>query len=404
MKWFNKRVLLIFSSANILTQIIIILSEFVILRLIDPDKIGLWQALLLIQGYAVISRFGILNAFNREYPFFVGLGDKKNAQDILSTTAFFIFINAIVALFLIISIGITVKTDFLWRIAIIVAAFQFLIESIVNFYESLYRSNRQFTKISKIKLAIIPVVIATLLLPYNYDFYGLLIRVLIISGFKLFILYYYNSIPISFLFNKKKFWFLFHNGWKLWLWSYLKNFSKSLPRLVLLSFSGSILLGLYAPVNWMNMAFINFSGSITAYLYPNLSIELAQGSTNIGKQSLKISLYTFLFFLPVAIVGVTCIPFVIPFLLPNYSEAIVAMQIALVSGLIDIFLISTTALASIKHWNYMYSHLAWMIIIRAICVIGGYYIFTNSLNGVALGMLVSSIILSIITYLYVRKI
>ena len=73
--WFNYKDFLSFFGGNIFFQISAIFCELIILKLVTVNQIGLWQFALLLQSYFIISRLGIINAFNLEYP--LALGKRK---------------------------------------------------------------------------------------------------------------------------------------------------------------------------------------------------------------------------------------------------------------------------------------------------------------------------------------
>ena len=83
MEWFNRKILIAFASSNILWQITFVSCELFILRIIDPDLIGIWQMVILIQSYSIISRLGIINAMNREFPYLLGQENLKKRMLVL---------------------------------------------------------------------------------------------------------------------------------------------------------------------------------------------------------------------------------------------------------------------------------------------------------------------------------
>ena len=56
--WFSKKSFPLYLAGNIFYQLCFILSEILILRIIDVEIIGIWQWVLLLQGYSLISRLG----------------------------------------------------------------------------------------------------------------------------------------------------------------------------------------------------------------------------------------------------------------------------------------------------------------------------------------------------------
>ena len=96
MQWFNRKILLIFASSSIIWQITYVGCELAILRFVDPDMIGIWQLVLLFQSYSAISRLGIMNAMNREFPFYLGQKNEAKAEAVHTTSFFFVLMNGII--------------------------------------------------------------------------------------------------------------------------------------------------------------------------------------------------------------------------------------------------------------------------------------------------------------------
>ncbi len=342
---------------------------------------------------------------NREFPFFLGQKNKAKATDIHTTSFSFILLNGfILSLFFIgLAFYFYNKNGINWGIAFGAMSIIIFLEIINIYFEATLRGVNEFGLVSKYKLGLIPIAILSLFLPLEFDFLGLCIRAGLISFSKCLILSFLAFKYLSFpKFQFQVFKNLFDTGWRLWIWDYLKNVAKSFPRLVIVTFSGTTLLGLYAPVNWVNMAFASLSGSISAYIYPNLSYNLAKDGSTIGNQALRVAKYSLLIFLPMTILGIILLPYVIPLLLPKYSSAIIAMQVSLVAGLFDSINLTTTAFATLKAWKSMFSHVFITIFLKGLFVLIGYFIFEDKLLGVVAGLCISSMILFGVTLKMVK--
>jgi O-antigen/teichoic acid export membrane protein len=404
MKWFNRKILFLFAGSSILWQITYIGCEFAVLRFVDPELIGIWQLVLLIQSYSAISKLGIINAMNREFPFFLGQKNEEKANDIHQTTFAFVLLNGLVLSLFFIGLAFYFQPKGTnWIFAFGAMGVIIFFEFVSNYFEATLRGVNKFLKVSRFQIILIPIAITSLFFPWKYDFVGLCIRASIVSGAKFIILFFivnkYLSIP---KFQFPTFKHLFNIGWRLWIWNYLKNFSKSFPRLILATFSGTTLLGFYAPINWINMVFTSLSSNISSYIYPNLSYSLAEKESAIGSQALQVAKYTLLIFLPMTIIGVILIPYLIPIFLPKYAIAIPAMQISLVAGLFDSINLATTAFATLKAWKPMFDHVGITIILKGIFILLGYFLMEDKLLGVSIGLCISCAILFGITWKMVR--
>ena len=153
----------------------------------------------------------------------------------------------------------------------------------------------------------------------------------------------------------------------------------------------------------MKTIFYNFSVSISSYIYPNLSFQLAKNRINVSNQALKISFYTSLFSIPFILVGYFLLPLFIDTFLENYSLVIRPMQIALISSFFEIFLIGNMAFAVLKAWRYMYFHIIIVIISRFSILYYFYFTYSDKLLGIAYGLLYSSIVIAFLTIIILLK-
>jgi len=291
----------------------------------------------------------------------------------------------------------------IWHYSFIVLAFIIIVDNLNTYYEGTLRSDIEFRSFSKIQYILLPITVLLLIFPYYFSIYGLLIRVVLLYAIKLLLLIKYSKAKTQNLFNKEVFIFLFKSGWKLWIWSSLKNIVKTIPRFILATFSGINLLGLFTPINWMNIAYTNISGSLVSYLYPSLTRRYARGNLNIGKEMVKMLYQLLIIFAPITVIGIILIPFCIPYILPKYASVTLPMQIALVASYFDLSAVATTIFAVIKHWNFMFIQVFFLIIIRILFIGGGYVIFNDKLLGISIGMTISAFLALVLTIVLLYK-
>jgi hypothetical protein len=95
--------------------------------------------------------------------------------------------------------------------------------------------------------------------------------------------------------------------------------------------------------------------------------------------------------LPLAIVGVICIPFLVKTFLPEYAPAAFPMQLALFASLFDIIAISATVWASMKNWKKMYISSLSITLINLISLGWLHVNQNNALHNIGYSILFSSI-------------
>jgi O-antigen/teichoic acid export membrane protein len=405
--WFDFSTFLKFAGGNLVFQIITILCELYLLKLVDVHHIGLWQYALLLQSYVIISRLGIINAFNREYPYLSSLGETEKSQSILQTTAFHVMLSMAVQALFFLALGsyyLLFSNDYYLGFTMMVMVAYTSLDAFANFEEAKLRGVFQFNKISSIKVIVSIVSILSLAFPYNYGFEGLLIRAILIQLFLVILFKAVSKVRTKPVFTRQRWIQLFNDGWKFWIWSYLRSFNKSLPKLFLVVFSSLTIVGLYTPINWLLLVFTLFTSSLSTYLYPTLSHRFAKGDKNLPKQSLAINSLAFVLAIPLALVGYFLLPTVIKSYLPQYEAAIVPMQIALFASLFDIITVSATVWASLKDWSSMYKSTIFSLLINIASLVWLYFNQADLLVNVSLSILFSSVFSALlIVYMIFRK-
>ena len=397
--WFDFKMFFKYASGNFIFQIATLLAEIYVLKLVDIDEVGIWQYALLLQGYVIISRLGIINSFNRDYPFFKSSNREDHAEKVLSTTSFHVLLSMSfqAIFFLIIATYYLIKgNDFNLTLTMFVMAAYTVIEAAASFEEAKLRATIDFNKISLAKIFVSIITLIALVFPYLYGFYGLLARVMLIQ---IFLLVYYKLIKtrkVKIILFKKVWVELFNDGWKLWLWSYLKSFNKSLPKLFLITFSTFSVLGLFTPLNWMLLSLSLFTASLNAYLYPNLSLRFAKGDKNLPRQILTINLVVFCLAIPIIGLAYFVVPYLVEQFLPKYVSVIVPMQIALIASLFDIFSLCSTVWVAAKDWFRMYLFLGISLLIRLLGLVWLFFNQDDILFNVSLTILFTSIFVVIL--------
>ena len=394
MSWFDFKIFFKYASGSFIFQITTIVAELYVLKLVDVEEVGIWQYALLLQGYVIISRLGIINSFNRDYPFLKSSDKIEQAEKTLNTTSFHVLLSMLFqgTFFLIATVYFFFNGgDFNLTLTMFFMVIYTVLEAGASFEEAKLRAAIEFNKISLAKILVSIFTIIALVFPYFYGFNGLLIRVMLVQ---LFLLVYYKTLKtnkIKVIFHKKVWIDLFKDGWKLWLWSYLKSFNKSLPKLFIITFSTFSILGLFTPLNWMLLSLSLFTASLSAYLYPNLSMRFGKGDKNLPRQVLVINFAVFVVAIPIIATMYFILPFLVEEFLFKYIPAIVPMQIALIASLFDVFSLGSTVWVAAKDWLRMYLFLGLSLLIRILGLVWLYFNQEDLLINMSLTILFTSI-------------
>jgi O-antigen/teichoic acid export membrane protein len=394
LQWFNLKAFGGYLGGNLLFQLISFAAEFAVLKMVDIEEVGLWQMALLIQGYVIISRLGIINAYNLEYPLAIAKKDEDSATRISETmNVHIIFTMVFQALsFLIAGVYMywfkenSVLAWVFWGMILFT-----IIEASSNYEEAKKRAELDFKSVGRARSLGSVFVAVTLALPFFFGMMGLVVRAILNQ---LFFTVYYKVINPSKKYERTfsiKAWLeLFQTGWKLWLWSYLKTVGKSMPRLFVVTFLGVQALGLFAPVQWILASFVLFSSSVSSYLYPKLTHLVATHSEQVTWKAFVITGGTIFILIPAAAVGHYLIPLFFQKLFPEYANVIPAVQLVIWASLLELFSLVASSWVSQKKWNYMFTYVIGALILR----IGGmaipYFKSTPELLDVSKGIIVSA--------------
>jgi O-antigen/teichoic acid export membrane protein len=395
-----------FLSSNIFYQGALFVSDFYLLRIISKEQVGMWQYAMLLQSYTLILRLGIVNSFNRHYPYHIALENNDYAKKIYEVTFYHIKLNAFAQFLFFITCGLIASFIFNNQIlgtTFLVMAVYAVFESLTNFQEALLRNIGKLKGINIAKLATAIAALFLIVLPIQFGFTGFLIRVVCIVFIPFFIMLFFTRINWKTSFNLVVWRDLFSDGWKFWLWSYTKTLLKSMPKAYIVFFGNITILGLYAPVNWLLLSFSLFTGSLTAYLYPILTTQVAKGETALEESTFKINLLVFIGLIPLAALGCTLLPSMISDLLPAYTEAIFPMQITLVASLFEIFSVNTTLWASKREWKKILISQLLSFLVAILSFVCVYFSPGILLLNVSYAVLAGSIINAIVISFLMRK-
>ncbi len=401
---FNNKTAILFSSSSVILSLVKLISGVVIIKWVIPEDIGLWNSISLLQSYSAILTLGMLSGLNRDLPYYMGKGDQDYIVKLAQTTLYFVrILNIIVItatvlsliyiyffvsqdiklLFGILSIGIIIATAF------------------YNTYLSVtYRASSEFIKLSKMQLYISGFTLLTVILPYYYSYYGLVIRTVLISIFSVVAIYVVRPLRVKAAYDRKSFKELIKTGISLYAIGYLDDIGKTFNRTILLTYGGVLLVGYFSPAIAIITGMTIFPSAMAQYIYPQMSFNFGKFNDprNLWGWVWKSALGMFAIGLPLILLGWLLIPYFIKTFFPNYLESTFASQMALISGVFDSATIGTQVLNTLK--SYKWLTILTVSKLALLWISMNYFASTmNPLEGVAIGMVVASIICWIISML-----
>ena len=399
---FNNKTALLFSSSSVILSLVKLVSGVIIIKWVIPEDIGLWNSISLIQSYTAILTLGMLSGLNRELPFYMGKGDQEYIIKLAQTTLYFVrilnIIISIATVLVLIYIYFFVTQD----LKLLFGIFSVGIIIISGFYNTYlavtYRASSEFVRLSKMQFFISGFTLISVILPFYYSYYGLVIRTVLVSLFSVAAIYVVRPLRVKAAYDKKSFKELLKTGIGLYAIGYLDDISKTFNRTILLTYGGVLMVGYFSPAIAIITGMGILPGAMAQYIYPQMSFSF--GKFNDPKKLWgwvwKSALGMLAIGLPLILIGWFIIPYFIKTFFPNYLESIFATQMALVSGVLDSATIGIQVLNTLKSFK-------WLIVLTVFkfallwFTMSYFASVMNPLEGVAIGMVIASLIAWIVS-------
>lgn len=386
---------IIFTFSNYVSTAFSFVSSFIIRKVLGPLTMGLYTELMLIFDYSKFHNLGIINALEREVPFYNGKNELEKVEEVKKTTLAFIILSALnigTILFIISFFG------GVHRIGLRFISIMILVEAIVSFYEALLQSYRNFKiwSLLLIGISIIEVFLKVFLV-IKFGLYGLLAAMILtgiisIAAYHLWGNFKVNFSPKIYL---KEVIRLLKIGVPLILYRIMYLLSISIDRLVIIYFLGRLQLGYYSIATMVSNYLILMPKFSFKTLYPKLMEDFGK---NEDLKEIKKYLITpnkvfgCLFSVLIGLV-VIIIPFIVIYFLPRFREGIFAAQIVALSAFFASFIYIWNCLLIAR---YEQKRLAFLYGIgAAITFVVNLFFVTilhMQLNGVAIATLISQFI------------
>lgn len=379
-----------FSFASVTFNILTMAANIVILRWLEPEALGLWQSVMLIQAYSLIVGLGVLNGLNRELPYTMGRSDSKGVIELAGTAQTVAIMGAMVLILGGIGSCFVLQGAMLRYGALIV-----FVGSAAGVYRNYltvtYRAEKAFGSLANIQLFESLLTILTLPLVYYYGYKGMAGRYLFLVLIGLWLNYLYRPLDAPVRFKFKHMITLMKVGLPIYVFGYLLTVSGTFPRLILLSESGVKLVGLFAPVYAVMGLLEMVPYSIGQYIYPHMSYKYGKTGDprSLWPIAWKVAVYPLIISIPPVVACLLVLPWMIESFFPKYVESIPAVGYGLISGIFLGTAISITALNSLKAWKWYSIYTGFRVLSSYLFPLTMFYAMANPLAGVAAGFALS---------------
>jgi O-antigen/teichoic acid export membrane protein len=371
-------------------------AGFVILRWIDPERMGLWQSLLLVQTYSAFAQLGVFNGLNRELPFRLGKGDTQATELVSTGQGFSWILTALLLLGALISVFISDDPNVRY---VLPAAFIAAAASMyMQFLGTTYRAGRVFRKLAVINVIDSGLIVATLPIVYFLGYPGLPIRHVALALVATATRHIWRPFRVPTRLNLRHLGTLLQVGVPLFAFGYMVVVANSFPTVVLLTQGGAEMVGLFSPAAAMMSLMIIVPQAIAYYVYPQMSFRLGETGDprTLWPMAWKASLGFMAFGVPLLLVAVICVPPLIKAFLPEYVASIDAVLWTLLAGLFIGASISTNALNSLKAWRWVAPYTLSRLALSFFLPLAFFYAFANHVEGVAFGYAIAQMLCFVI--------
>lgn len=384
---------LFYSFSTFLAKIFGFIRSIIVARFLGPSLYGMWSALSIVLEYSRYSSLGVLNAMNREVPFYRGKKNNAKIEQIRNTGFTMACIPSFVIGFVLILVSIFVKghVGAEWVAALRVIAILVFTKQLYDFFTLFFRSNNEFMFLGKLQLffaAVDLVLIAVLVI--RFGFYGFLWA--IVLSYIWLISYIFSHVRRNFnfklYFNRKLLSHLVKVGIFMTVIIVTVNLRTTVDRLMIVKFLGVTELG-YFGISYVLIQFVFLIPSaLSQIMYPRLVEKYGSSNkdTAVLRRYIEKSTLVLAYLMPVLIGEVFLfLPFGVGAFLPEYIPGVAAAQITI----LGLFFFSAETIAG----NFLVTtnRLKWYFICAIIAVIFNFvldYTFLKAgfgIKGVALG-------------------
>jgi len=325
------KVLIQFASTQVVTSVMSILAGFLVVSKLDPSEYGQFNGVGVYMGYILLGHGGILNGLNRELPYELGRKNDAYARELASST--YVVSSLLSGLSALIFLVISLKCLFLGQtltgfiyLSYVVIGGLYLMNK--QFLPSLYRTNSDFSSLSKQNLYVGISNLLTVAFVYLFGLYGMLARGAFQAIFEFFLLQKNKPYRLDFTIQKEHLKKLFKTGFPIYLVGQVNNIWVTVMNNLLFVKGGPTNYGLYALANMLLGITGVIPNAFGQVIYPRMNIMLGEGCSynTLIKANLKPLYLQFALLMGMAITGALLLPIFIPWLLPKYVAGIAPAQ------------------------------------------------------------------------------
>jgi len=388
----NSKSLLNFSLSSSILSVTKLLSSIIVIRWIIPENMGIWNSLIVSQTYVYFMMLGTINGLSRDYPFYLGKGEKEKAENLASTCLFFVITISIVLFIVYIALLFIFKNTLSRDVYLSFISVGLLI--IMQFYQNYllitFRTNNAFDKLSYSYYIQSVFVLLSVLLVYYKGYNGFLIRAIFLTVSLLTLTHYFRPLKILPKFRKENFIELVKTGFPIFISAYLLSIVYTYSRVILNLTGGAITVGYFSPAFSIIAGLNVIPTSLTQFFFPKMSFKVGKGENpkQMWGWVWKLALIVIFINIPIIILGWIFLPDLIQHFFPAYVKGVFAAKMALISGTFSGAVIGNLVITSLKKYKWLYFLTGFKLIVH-FGILYCFAVLINPLEGVAYGMVVA---------------
>ena len=386
----------VYIIATALSAAIHCLYSIFVKRYISPLEYGIYSTCLILQTYMPYIQLGSLNAFNRDYPQYVGAKDNESAskcRNSIFTFLLFVFIIFTVLISITIGIlGLVNKTDQRYIFGMIFCTIITALTIFENFACSRVRIDFNFKYTSFVLMIESCAVIVGLYLVYKIGYYALYLTTIgsIGIGVVLYIKKGFGDVKLSI--DKIMLREMLVTGFPLLINNLIWTIVNSIDKFVILVFINTESLGMYSIAQMTFTYMILIPNTISQLFYVNLGKIYGESkSKNVlnkaaEKYTLSVSVITSI----VVLIAYYFLEPVVNLIMPNYAGGILAAKILLLGlAIYTPTIVSSNVLTILKKNSVLVRGSIYLCILNMICSISLVVIGGSNIENIAWGTTIS---------------
>lgn len=296
---------------------------------LGPTLFGLWQSLFLVLAYGMRSHLGVLNAMNRDIPFYDGAGRTDRIAELREISLGTVERSALLLAGLLFGVSYGFESP-ATQTGLRYIALMMIFQQIYLYYQMLLKSHRLFRLMSLQQMAYAALTLAMVLpLIHYFGFQGFLGGQLLVLAVTL--LFIRGNIPFSIVpsFDWQKAKRLSQIGFPIMLAGLVFNLFTTADRLVILRYLGQQALGYYSLSIMATGILLLIPMTVAQIIYPQMSRKYGQTGQPLALTRLIYipTLYLLAIMVPVLAGVYFLFPIFIRYFLSQYLPGIPALQI-----------------------------------------------------------------------------